>query len=529
MANMYPKNINEYMPTDSERIVYQELKNQLPDSFDVFYSVSWTSYNAGRLVKSEADFVVASPDYGFLCLEVKGGNGIRIEDNVWYLSDAAHGERKLNMSPYDQAEKNMYYFNKVFSNKYNMRYSGTFGAGVIFPFYPIGEDVELSNRDRECTIDSNDLNNLYDRIKKMFRLWGGASYGRRFYPISQHNAFLELIRDRLAISAAAGALVRYKDQQLNVINRVQDNYIYLLSNVKQFYIRGGAGTGKTWIAMKMAKNAAETSGQKVLFLCASKPLAEMVRSHIGDAVDVKDIHSLFQNVISNFETFHEPTFIGLSNNLIENCPKYDAIFVDEAQDFTSEWATIVKKLLVDEKNSRLGVFFDDVQVLREDSFGDGFGIDEAPYLLRENIRNTANIYNWVADKTNLGTDMIANPVEGPTPVTEMVSESGQLILLLETLFRRYLEEEYLKNDCLVIITDNKEKFLREFPDGIAKWKFVDGPTCSETEIGVYSIEEYKGLESNMVIYIHDTSATENMNYIAYTRAKYYLIELVRSF
>ena len=79
------------------------------------------------------------------------------------------------------------------------------------------------------------------------------------------------------------------------------------------------------------------------------------------------------------------------------------------------------------------------------------------------------------------------------------------------------------------ITDNKEKFLREFPDGIAKWKFVDGPTCSETEIGVYSIEEYKGLESNMVIYIHDTSVTENMNYIAYTRAKYYLIELVRSF
>ena len=104
---MYPKNINEYMPTDSERIVYQELKNQLPDSFDVFYSVSWTSYNAGRLEKSEADFVVVSPDYGFLCLEVKGGSGIRIEDGVWYLSDTVHGERKLNMSPYNQAEKNM--------------------------------------------------------------------------------------------------------------------------------------------------------------------------------------------------------------------------------------------------------------------------------------------------------------------------------------------------------------------------------------------------------------------------------------
>lgn len=529
MANMYPKNINEYMPTDSERIVYQELKNQLPDSFDVFYSVSWTSYNAGRLEKSEADFVVVSPDYGFLCLEVKGGSGIRIEDGVWYLSDTVHGERKLNMSPYNQAEKNMYHFNKVFSNKYNVKYSGIFGAGAIFPFYPIGEDVELSKRDRECTIDSNDLNNLYDRIKKMFRLWAGVSYGRRFYPISQHRAFLELIRDRLAISAAAGALVRYKDQQLSVINRVQDNYIYLLSNVKQFYMRGGAGTGKTWIAMKMAKKAAEISGKNVLFLCSSKPLAEMVRSNIGDAVIVKDIRSLFENVIRDFNAFAEPTYDGLSNNFMEESTKYDAIFVDEAQDFTTEWANIVRNLLVEKDTSRLGIFYDDVQVLREDSFGDGFGIQDAPYLLRENIRNTANIYNWVADKTNLGTDMIANPVEGPTPTTEVVSERGQLVLLLETLFRRYLQEEYLKNDSLVVITDNKEKLLREFSDGIAKWKFVEGQPSVETEIGVYSIGEYKGLESNMVIYIHGTDATENMNYIAYTRAKYYLIELVRTF
>ena len=482
---MYPKNISEYLPTDSERIVYQELKNQLPDTFDVFYSVSWTSYYAGRLVKSEADFIVASPDYGFLCLEVKGGNGIRIEDNNWYLSDAVHGERKLNSSPYDQAEKNMYYFSKVFSSKYNTKYSGIYGAGVIFPFYPIGEELELSNRHRTCTIDSNDLNNIYDRIKKMFRLWAGSSYGRRYYPASQHRAFLELIRDRIAISAAAGALIRFKDQQLSVINRVQDNYVYLLKNVKQFYMRGGAGTGKTWIAMKMAKDEAESNGHKVLFVCASKPLASMVNSHIGDAVDVKDIRSLFEMLVEDITSYQEPLFEGISHGLIGDYEKYNAIFVDEAQDFTEEWASIIRLLLDDPEGSRLGVFFDDVQVLREESFGNGFGIGELPYLLRENIRNTANIYNWTAEKTNLGTDMVANPVEGPTPTTEIVNEHGQLVLLFETLFKRYLEKEYLKNDSLVILTESKEKLLAEFPDGIAKWKFVHGTPSNENEISVY--------------------------------------------
>lgn len=363
----------------------------------------------------------------------------------------------------------------------------------------------------------------------MFRLWAGSSYGRRYYPASQHRAFLELIRDRIAISAAAGALIRFKDQQLSVINRVQDNYVYLLKNVKQFYMRGGAGTGKTWIAMKMAKDEAESNGHKVLFVCASKPLASMVNSHIGDAVDVKDIRSLFEMLVEDITSYQEPLFEGISHGLIGDYEKYNAIFVDEAQDFTEEWASIIRLLLDDPEGSRLGVFFDDVQVLREESFGNGFGIGELPYLLRENIRNTANIYNWTAEKTNLGTDMVANPVEGPTPTTEIVNEHGQLVLLFETLFKRYLEEEYLKNDSLVILTESKEKLLAEFPDGIAKWKFVHGTPSNENEISVYSIDAFKGLEANMVIYIHGIDTTENMNYIAYTRAKYYLIELVRNY
>ena len=281
--------------------------------------------------------------------------------------------------------------------------------------------------------------------------------------------------------------------------------------------------------MKMAKDEAESNGHKVLFVCASKPLASMVNSHIGDAVDVKDIRSLFEMLVEDITSYQEPLFKGISHGLIGDYEKYNAIFVDEAQDFTEEWASIIRLLLDDPEGSRLGVFFDDVQVLREESFGNGFGIGELPYLLRENIRNTANIYNWTAEKTNLGTDMVANPVEGPTPTTENVNEHGQLTLLLETLFKRYLEEEYLKNDSLVILTESKEKLLAEFPDGIAKWKFVCGTPSNENEISVYSIDAFKGLEANMVIYIHGIDTTENMNYIAYTRAKYYLIELVRNY
>ena len=282
MATMYPKDLTQYMPTDSERIVYHELKQQLPDTYSVFYSVKWSTYEQGRLVKSEADFIVESPDHGYLCLEVKGGSGVRVDGDTWYLQDTVYGERRLNDTPYDQAEKSMYYFKNYFSNRYNTQYRGVFGSGVIFPFYAIGDEIRLSERQKDCTIDCRDMNDLKKRIKKLFRMWSGASYGRRFYPPTQHEAFLELIRERIAISAAAGALVQYKENQFEVINRVQDNYVYFLKNVRQFFIRGGAGTGKTWIAMKMAKEEASTPEKKVLFLCKSPHLASIVNGMIGD-------------------------------------------------------------------------------------------------------------------------------------------------------------------------------------------------------------------------------------------------------
>ena len=58
---------------------------------------------------------------------------------------------------------------------------------------------------------------------------------------------------------------------------------------------------------------------------------------------------------------------------------------------------------------------------------------------------------------------------------------------------------------------------------------VRGEAKGEDEISTYSVEEYKGLEADMIVYIHAKSATDNQNYIAYTRAKYYLIELERDF
>ena len=527
MAKMHPASLNEYTPPQSEIDVYYALKNQLPDYYDVFWSVEWTRYKNGKPEKGEADFIVASPKDGFLCLEVKGGKNIETDGETWILNQGGgYGPRELEMSPYKQADKSMYYFRDVYFNEQYINYPGIFGSAAVFPYYPIDERVRIDNRDRTCTIDSHDMDNLESKIKKLFRFWGGHRYGKIHYTESQHKALLEIIRNRIALSAAAGALVKYKEKQLEVINRVQENYIYFISNIRQFFIRGGAGTGKTWIAMKMAEQEARTNGNAVLFLCASENLADMVREHIGDFVDVYDIRSLFHEIIEDFDNFDSPLYSGVLDSLCENHPYFDAVFVDEAQDFTVEWAELVRLLLRKPNESRLGVFYDDVQIFREDSFGNGFGISDEPYLLRENIRNTANIYDWTADKTNLGMDVISNPIEGPEPKTVFFREQGQLTLYLEDTFRKFILDEHLPNSSLVLLTDDIDGLFDTYSDGIAIWNFTTGELEAPTDIRVSSVEDFKGLESDMVIYIHKKNTSDNQNYIAYTRAKYYLIELV---
>ena len=505
MAVMYPKNIHVLDPEDSEIEVYEQLKKQLDDSYTVFFSVEWNRKRKdGSLEKSEADFIIANHKYGFLCLECKGGNRISIsDDNKWTLH-SHKGDRELARSPYKQAEDSMYYFKDKYKQEYNIDYPGLFCAGAIFPFYVLPQSESISNRDKICTIEFPDMNDLEKKIKDMFKAWGGARFGRNRYSKQEHAFFLDMIRKRTAMAAAAGALVKFKEKQLDVVNRVQDNYIYFVSNIRQLYMRGGAGTGKTWIAMKMAKDEAKCGG-KVLLTCKSKSLAETLRKMADEKVDV-----------INFDSLKER-----GNNHI-----YDAVFVDEAQDFSEEDAFDLKLLLKDEKESRLGVFYDDVQKIRKETFGDAFMIETPPFLLHENIRNTANIYDYAMKETELGKDVITNPVEGPTPKSENISGTKKLTQRLNNILKEYLVDEHLQTSSMVILIDDIDRFLTVFPDGLAKWKFVTHESTDDSEIRISSVEKFKGLESDMVIYIRDKNVSQNLNYIAYTRAKYYLLELV---
>lgn len=522
MAQMYPKNIDAYNATYSEKKVYNELKKQLDDRITVFYSVSWINNENGIKTMSEVDFLIFDPLYGFLTVEVKGGQGLRIENDEWFLIEK-EGERKLNKSPYEQSEKNMRYFKSYYEKQYNNIFNGVYGSIVIFPNFTIDNYDFLSNRAPELTIDYNGMSDLNNRIKKAFIFWKGKSNNLLFTP-DQKEKFLKLVQKRIAISAAAGALIEDKEKQFEMINRVQDEYIYMLDNYKQFYIKGGAGTGKTCIALKLIKKKF-LENKKCLMLSYSKELSEYFKTQLSnELVDIFTIDELIELNVDPKEFDEEYT--DLSKKIdSKNIKKYDVIVVDEGQDFNEETAYFTRMHLKEQDKSEIYVFYDDTQNLYNRTFKNEFMIDVKPFLLRENLRNTANIYSWATKNTELGKDVITNPIAGPIPESCKYDTIEDILSDLEYKIKELIVSESVNPNSITIIAsdDCYEKLKNE---KIGKWNLIKNQKSKMDELKLYNVKDFKGLESDVIFYIREKNTSNVYNYVAYTRAKFYLYEMI---
>ena len=520
MAIMYPPNLDLLSPTYSERLVYEQLKQQLSDDCMVFYSVSWVDDVHGRRTNSEVDFLVFDPKYGYICIEVKGGTGVEIIDGIWYLRTRDE-KRRLSRSPYEQAEASMRYFLDYYEKVYNFKFKGVFGAMVFFPLFEFLEDEIIGNRPIQATVTSKDMMNLEDKIKKAFMFYKNSSFA---FTKEQRQNFLNIINKRLVVSAAAGALIEQKRAMLEQINRVQDNFIYMLENYKQFYMKGGAGTGKTWIAMKLARKYLSI-GLDVLLLCYSPILARFIRTEINSKeISVFDFEDLM------CRTFNKSVFeINTAEDIIDNIDdysykKYDAIIVDEGQDLTEEWSIILRYMLKNQNDSYLNVFYDDTQNVYNRDFKDAFLISNPPYLLRENLRNTSSIYDYATEISKLGKDVITNPIAGPIPEKKEFGSWGATYRYLEDLLNEFILDEKVKTDSLVIISD--EQIHNHLEDvSIANWRISSDPKFNN-EIRISKTADFKGLESDVVIYIHSNLSTNAFDYVACTRARYFLFDVI---
>lgn len=541
MAIMHPVDIENYDYTPSEKELYIALRDQLPDKYQVFYSIRWFETTNKKRVDSESDFLVFDPSFGFITIEVKGGTGIEINNGQWTLiEDYGWGEsssRDLKCSPYEQSEKSMRHFHDYFVNEFNQSFNGVYGFAVAFPRYAI--DSQLSqDAPPELTIDLNDMEKLQSKINSIFHYWRNRRNITIPFSAEQRARFTTAINKQISMSAAAGALIPIKEREFSKIDFVQDSILDCLSNYQQAQIVGGAGTGKTFIGIKKAVRDA-VIGKKVLFVCCNDELASFVAEKVAayQAIDVRTYDNLMKEIIGEAydalpvnEHGHKNCFESL--DAVGHCKKYDSIIVDEAQDFDIDMGLSIRLLLQSDKNSSLYVFYDKNQNVFEMDFENAFAIDAPPYVLRYNIRNTGNIYQCAVERTNLGGDTVANSILGVSPELHEYSKPSQAIKALSNIVNRLVQKEFVPEKSIVIVSDVPyANSILANDDSIGAFKIVfkhysevgDGEICFKTA------EEFKGLEANVVIYLTHTFTnlpaikTDNRKeYVAITRARYYL-------
>ena len=142
-----------------------------------------------------------------------------------------------------------------------------------------------------------------------------------------------------------GIEIRYTAEQFEIIH----------SKASRQKIKGLAGSGKTLVLAKRAVNAHKRTGSKVLILTFNLTLKNYIHDRISDVREnfqwnffyITNYHQFFKSEANNhnlklygLSAWEDTSFFdGVSNSII----KYNAIFIDEVQDYRTEWLEIITK------------------------------------------------------------------------------------------------------------------------------------------------------------------------------------------
>jgi hypothetical protein len=317
------------------------------------------------------------------------------------------------------------------------------------------------------------------------------------------------------------------EQQAVILSAVQ-----LLPRVE---IRGGAGSGKTFMAMEQARRLAN-GGQRVALICYSHGLASYLK-RIADCWPrrqrpgyVGEFHSLgvqwgaSEGPAENERSKQASQFFehDLPAEMLEMAAalpdgqKFDAIVIDEAQDFADSWWEPVLAALRDPDVGGLYVFIDEGQRVFDRQGTPPVPL--VPLILDQNIRNTRQIANAFQP-------LVDHPMRflgGDGPEVRFVAcDADEAIAVGDDQIDALLEAGWRPEDVALLTTGSRhpEQVNRQGEGNQAYWdSFWDAE-----QVFYGHVLGFKGLERRaVVLVVNDRYALERARerlYVGLSRAR----------
>nr|WP_255602412.1 NERD domain-containing protein/DEAD/DEAH box helicase [Polymorphobacter megasporae] len=487
----------------------------------MLHHVSWQSRRGGRQGDGEADFVVLHPRRGLVVIEVKGG-GIEVDHGRWMTTDR-FGKRHGIRNPFEQATSSKHAL-VAWLKEHGVGPHIRVGHAVVFPHMVDVPSLGPAAHAR-ITISKADLVDIDAAIERCLTHW---SLEANLEP-RELERVIGLLAPTVSapptLSSASGDaeanLVVFTAEQMEVFSRLRAQRGGLMI--------GGAGTGKTVLAIARAQQLAK-DGFRTLLVCYNELLGAELSGRIsrGPGLAAGTFHALCLQearragmVVSNKrdQAWWEDEAPSL---LIDACSRnetiYDAIVVDEGQDFSPIWLDALRCVTRGVEEAPFFVFADPLQ----DLWRRGWDLNaDYPFVwqLTRNMRNTLPIARRVA--AILGGDSQGRGVPGPDPIwrsTDGPARERDVVDAVEKLL-----DEGFGPKSLVVLCGSARLAERLRERSIGPFSF--GPWGSRG-IPVETVSRFKGLESQAIVLVLDgPSAADGLTsaYVGMSRARSVLV------
>ena len=529
---MYPRHLlDEEVRTSSERKVFDALQKGLDDAWEAYHSSSWIlDYGGQGAVDGEIDFVLCHPNKGLLCLEVKGG-GIESRYGEWWRVGPEGAQRIKD--PFTQALDHRYALKRMLARADSrLAEKALIGHAVVFPYVTIHQLALAPDAPREVLIDRHDVSEIDEAVERVLDYQRGSSGARRGPGANGAQTVRDTLAPRVRLRVPMAAEFSDEEEALVLLTHEQTIALARMRRDPRMVITGCAGSGKTMLAVAHAKRLAR-EGKSVLFACFNRGLRDHLReTERADNVTYQTFHGLCLRLAkaAGIELADHPVGAAppefwrteLPDALIAALAsidqRFDAVVVDEAQDFHGDWVAALMCALRHEESDPVWLFRDDNQRVYDAQLE--VPPEFRPYDLTVNCRNTQAIHREVM---KLYEGAVEPEVMGP-PGREMeILHSADAPAAVSGLLERLCgAEEIPPQDVTVLSSQGFDRSEVARAAG-GRYRLVKERGRLGRAVHFSSIRGFKGLESPVVILcelegLNDMTQDQQL-YVGLSRAK----------
>lgn len=364
-----------------ERLVYDAMA-PLPQDWVIFHSCKEDYRDGDLYVHYEADFVLLIPGRGIVVIEVKDWPQVRINKGRWESRKNDGENWKSHVQPpLEQANIALQKLMRSLAScgclpKDERRWPEYRHMAILTQGTPLADGNCNLPFDSLYLCGAESLPELQQRIESLFT----RNQAERM-STNRVQKIAEVLSPSVLFRLSIGNYLKEMDMAAAHLLEVLPS---LYESTGGICVEGCAGSGKTVMACaEAARLAAESprdGRQHILMLCFNHSMADELQQHPllveqKESLLVSTFHDFcIQHILQPHGFEHLVNYSGKGDRLpdealqqitplIPGLPHYDAIFVDEAQDFRREWWMIIQSLLA--PNGKFYIFADKNQDLYE--------------------------------------------------------------------------------------------------------------------------------------------------------------------